>query len=311
MKRYRVHPVFGFTALALAIGIGGYGLDALADTFSSAGGVPRLVPFRGHLESGGVPVSVPVTARFWIYDAPTGGTLLWVPESHTVSPVAGDFQVMLGETVGLSPSFVEGGDAYVAVEVEGSLLASRQRFGAVAYALRSENGSPTGSVTAYAGAGTAPAGWLLCDGRALSSEEYPELFVAIGTAWGDGSTGAGALAGVTDFNLPDLRGRFLRGVYTTLATEIARDEDRAARIASAPGGLTGAQVGTLQGDALQSHTHPYTYFAHEVTGTAPHIPTGDPDSYDPYAAATGAPSGARVAAETRPENAAVRYIIKV
>jgi microcystin-dependent protein len=58
---------------------------------------------------------------------------------------------------------------------------------------------PTGAVTAYAGA-SAPAGWLLCDGSAVSRTTYADLFTAIGTAYGAGD-------GSTTFNLPDTRGR--------------------------------------------------------------------------------------------------------
>ena len=50
-----------------------------------------------------------------------------------------------------------------------------------------------------------PAGWLLCDGTAVSRTTYAALFAAIGTLWGAGD-------GVTTFNLPDARGQFLRGL---------------------------------------------------------------------------------------------------
>jgi microcystin-dependent protein len=46
-----------------------------------------------------------------------------------------------------------------------------------------------------------PAGWLLCDGRAVDRGQYAELFDAIGTTYGAGD-------GTTTFQLPDLRGRF-------------------------------------------------------------------------------------------------------
>ncbi|MBB5074435.1 hypothetical protein HNQ69_001577 [Bartonella callosciuri] len=49
-----------------------------------------------------------------------------------------------------------------------------------------------------------PDGWLLCDGSAYSRKDYRNLFATIGTLWGDGD-------GVTTFNIPDLRGMFLRG----------------------------------------------------------------------------------------------------
>lgn len=53
----------------------------------------------------------------------------------------------------------------------------------------------------------APAGWLLCDGSAVSRTEYATLFAAIGTTWGAGD-------GSTTFNLPDLRGRAAIGAGT-------------------------------------------------------------------------------------------------
>jgi microcystin-dependent protein len=63
---------------------------------------------------------------------------------------------------------------------------------------------PTGVILSY-GAPTAPAGWLLCDGRAISRSTYAPLFNIISTNWGAGD-------GVTTFNLPDFRGRVPVGV---------------------------------------------------------------------------------------------------
>ena len=47
--------------------------------------------------------------------------------------------------------------------------------------------------------------WFLCDGQAISRTEYSELFDLIGTNFGAGD-------GVNTFNLPDYRGKFLRGL---------------------------------------------------------------------------------------------------
>ncbi|ADL53204.1 phage tail protein [Clostridium cellulovorans] len=47
---------------------------------------------------------------------------------------------------------------------------------------------------------TAPQGWLICDGSAVSRETYANLYTAIGTTYGNGD-------GTTTFNLPDMRGR--------------------------------------------------------------------------------------------------------
>ena len=60
-----------------------------------------------------------------------------------------------------------------------------------------------GTIVAYGGT-TAPDGWLLCDGSAVSRSEYPRLFAVIGTAFGDGD-------GSTTFNLPNLQQRFPLG----------------------------------------------------------------------------------------------------
>lgn len=66
------------------------------------------------------------------------------------------------------------------------------------------DGVPIGAIIPYAGS-TAPFGTLICNGAAISRAAYPELFEAIGTTWGAGD-------GSTTFNIPDLRGYFLRGV---------------------------------------------------------------------------------------------------
>jgi len=68
-------------------------------------------------------------------------------------------------------------------------------------------GFPAGVVTAYAGA-TAPTGWLVCDGSAVSRTTYAKLFTAISTAWGVGD-------GSLTFNLPDLREAAPVGIGTT------------------------------------------------------------------------------------------------
>ena len=67
-------------------------------------------------------------------------------------------------------------------------------------------GLPTGAITMWAAA-TAPSGWLLCDGTAVSRVTYANLFSIIGTTWGSGN-------GTTTFNVPNTAGRTVRGVGT-------------------------------------------------------------------------------------------------
>ena len=81
----------------------------------------------------------------------------------------------------------------------------------------SEARMPAGCVTAFAGSGTVPAGWFVCDGHEVSRGEHPELFAAIGVTYGDGD-------GSTTFNLPDFRGRFLRGYLSQLSGEIGEEQ---------------------------------------------------------------------------------------
>ena len=62
---------------------------------------------------------------------------------------------------------------------------------------------PAGAVQYFA-MNTAPTGWLKANGQAVSRTTYATLFSAIGTTFGSGD-------GSTTFNVPDLRGEFLRG----------------------------------------------------------------------------------------------------
>lgn len=64
--------------------------------------------------------------------------------------------------------------------------------------------APTGVVLPFAGA-SAPTGWLLCAGQAVSRTTYSDLFAVISTAHGAGD-------GSTTFNLPDYRGRTPAGL---------------------------------------------------------------------------------------------------
>lgn len=76
---------------------------------------------------------------------------------------------------------------------------------------------PAGSITAYAGS-SAPTGWLLCDGTAVSRTTYADLFTAISTAYGTGD-------GSTTFNVPDMRGRMPVGKGTHTDVDALGDSD--------------------------------------------------------------------------------------
>ena len=67
--------------------------------------------------------------------------------------------------------------------------------------------TPVGSISLFAGT-TAPTGWLICDGSAVSRTTYADLFNVIGTTYGTGD-------GSTTFNIPNLKGRVPVGLDTS------------------------------------------------------------------------------------------------
>ncbi len=112
---------------------------------------------------------------------------------------------------------------------------------------------PTGAILPWAGPPTSiPEGFLLCDGAEVSRATYARLFTAIGIGHGGGD-------GTSTFNLPDYRGRFLRGVDMGAT----RDPNAAARAAPQPlassVGNSGDAVGSVQGAATALPVAPFTY----------------------------------------------------
>jgi microcystin-dependent protein len=71
---------------------------------------------------------------------------------------------------------------------------------------------PLGTVLPIASE-SVPEGWMLCDGRELSIEDYQDLYVLIGTTYGAGDSAfwAQVFYPATTFNIPDLRGRTIIG----------------------------------------------------------------------------------------------------
>ena len=94
---------------------------------------------------------------------------------------------------------------------------------------------PIGSIIPYGGS-TAPSGWFLCQGQAVSRTDYAELFAAIGIAFGSGD-------GSTTFNIPDLRGKTLVG-YNSSETEF-----------NTIGKTGGEKTHTLAVSEMPSHSH--------------------------------------------------------
>ena len=168
---------------------------------------------------------------------------------------------------------------------------------------------PSGMLTPYAGSAI-PAGWLLCDGSAVSRTTYSTLFASIGVSYGYGDNS-------TTFNIPDCRGMFLRGV----SGSSGNDPDASSRTAANTGGATGNNVGSLQGNTFTSHSHGVTDPGHAHTvqasyfgGPNQYVATnGDPSSYTSptTTVTTGISINNNGGSETRPLNLYVNYLIKV
>ncbi len=144
-----------------------------------------------------------------------------------------------------------------------------------------------------------PNGWMECDGRALSRTIFVELFNKIGTAFGAGD-------GISTFNIPDLRGRFIRGLDDGTGID--------------PGRILGSeQIDAFQGHEVQVHVNNYDYSGASIGA---YISSGSKAKYDEnvFSAVDGEISRfvtdgvngtPRTASETRPRNVALIPIIKV
>lgn len=115
---------------------------------------------------------------------------------------------------------------------------------AISTAIGSAGAVPIGVVNPFAGA-TAPSGWLLCFGQAVSRSQYSALFAVLNTTYGAGD-------GSTTFTLPDMRGRAVAG----------KDDmggSTAGRITAAVTGVSGTTLGNAGGDQrVHAHSHANT-----------------------------------------------------
>jgi microcystin-dependent protein len=133
---------------------------------------------------------------------------------------------------------------------------------------------------------TPPSGWLEANGAAVSRVSYSDLFLAIGTTYGSGD-------GSNTFNLPDLRGYFVRGAGTN------------------SDGVASGTFGAKQADAFQGHYHT----TNAVKAAGPGGAVGNPGGNFGAATVTtpitdGTNGTPRTASETRPRNIAMLYCIK-
>lgn len=115
--------------------------------------------------------------------------------------------------------------------------------------------APPGCIQMYAAA-TAPTGWLLCDGAAVSRATFADLFALIGTTYGAGN-------GSTTFNVPNFKSRMPFGLDSAQTENNALGEVGGARDVTLLATQSGIRAhthfaGTLATASDGAHTHNYT-----------------------------------------------------
>lgn len=117
--------------------------------------------------------------------------------------------------------------------------------GAIQFQSINPGSQPSGSILCYGGT-VAPSGYFICDGSAIDRTLYSTLFGIIGIIYGAGD-------GITTFNIPDLRGIFIRGLDSGSGIDPART------------------IGSQQAHAFQQHNHsgttqPESNHTHTISG---------------------------------------------
>jgi microcystin-dependent protein len=191
-----------------------------------------------------------VGTQGFVYEAPIDG-VQYVRSDATWQPVVVPEETFIGDNppIGAKPGQIwyesDSGDTFLYVD-DGTSYQWVQINGGAAVT----PGSAEPGQVAWFAMGMPPFGWLKANGAAISRTAYASLFAAIGVKHGIGN-------GSTTFNIPDLRGEFIRGL------DDGREVD------------TGRLIGTHQAANIQSHTHTasggnHTHTASSGTDSANH-----------------------------------------
>jgi microcystin-dependent protein len=158
--------------------------------------------------------------------------------------------------------------------------AIRQMMADIASMLTGGQLEPVGTVKDYAGS-TAPTGYLMCDGSAVSRSTYSGLFAVISTTFGAGD-------GSLTFNLPDCRGRGRIGAgtgagLTARALGATGGEETHTLTVSEVPALSASVSGTTSAGGGHTHTltdpgHTHTLALKDHSGAGPNAAYGSGSS---------------------------------
>ena len=148
--------------------------------------------------------------------------------------------------------------------------------------------NPTGSIIMY-GAASAPGGYYLCEGAAISRSTYSALFAVIGTTYGTGD-------GSTTFNVPDFRDRAPYGASTfTLGSKTAGEVNSSGQNSTGTGTSGSSGASTVANNTGTGTTGTGTTGSATSGGTAPSIPAS---TYNTGSGTSGGSGASTVAANT-------------
>ena len=156
------------------------------------------------------------------------------------------------------------------------------------------NRSEVGTIKPW-GKATAPAGYLLCDGSAVSRTTYADLFAVISTTYGAGDSS-------TTFNVPDLQGKFPQGKSGTTSmagtggantVTVAVTNNQAAsstttQAVTITGNIANTSLTTAQ---LASHSHNQNFCAGFGSGGGPQGLVNERINQAPAVSNTGSGTG--------------------
>lgn len=214
---------------------------------------------------------------------------MWIIDNQTTGAFTVTVKTTNASSVGVNPE-----QGYMSTVFCDGVNVRYSDIGAIIDAIQNMvSPIPAGSILPFGGT-TAPAGYLPCDGAAVSRTTYINLFNAIGTTWGAGD-------GALTFNVPNLTNMFLRGAGAS-------------------------PVGTYEADTYLNHDHPVTDPGHThnvpqsqrgAFGGSNPIPSGlTGTTYPNQLTAENATTGVTVGnsttggTETRPVNKRVLYVIR-